>query len=171
MVKERMVDVYSDEKFTYARYLYKLIDNCRKFTIQSNNIINTLFDSLREGNVALRMGGENTVALYSILSMENRDKIVCCIDHNEECLAARVGIPVYSPDQINELNVKYIVLSSNRWLEELKEEAKKYRSGIEVVDLFGYLAEQGIYYEEHFGLYSVPILSDECYDVGFPLSE
>lgn len=171
MVGNKMIDIYSDEKFTYTRYLYKLVDNCRQHTIQSKYLINKLFDSFQEGSVALRMGGENTEALYSILSAENRDKIVCCIDKNEDCPAAKIGISVYSPDYVNDLDVKYIVLSTNRWLEELREEAEKYRSDIEVIDLFEYLADHGIRYEEHFGLYSVPILSDECYNVGFPLSE
>lgn len=168
-VGDKNVDIYSDDKFEYTRYLYKLIDHCREHTDKSKNIINNLFSSFGEGEVALRMGGENTVELYSILSKENRDKVVCCIDRDEACLASKRGIPICSPDRVNDLDIKYIVLSTNRWLDELKEEAKDYRNDIKVIDLFGYLAEQGIRYAEHFGLYNVPIPSDECYNVGFPI--
>lgn len=171
MVGNKEVDIYSDEKFKYTRYLYKLIDNYSKYSERRDDIINELFTAFQDGKVALRMGGENTVALYSILSMENRKKIVCCIDQNKNCLAAKAGIAVCSPDRINDLDVNYIVLSTNRWLDELKEESKKYRNDIEVIDLFDYLAKKGIHYKEKFGLYSMEILSKECHDVGFPYGE
>lgn len=167
---DREVDILHEEKFKYTRYLFEFVDNYKKYS-RKNEVINELFSSLKDGNIALRMGGENTAILYSILSPENKEKVFCCVDRNKECMASKMGMQIYPPEEVNALDIKYMIFSTNAWLANLYEEAGSYRSGIEVIDFFDALAKRGIHFNAGENLCCTEILPDEYRNVGFPFDE
>lgn len=166
-------DVIQDEKFKYSKYLYYLYDNLLKH----NNVaacvemINDLLKNYTENSVGIRMGGEHSVALYYILSEENKKKVWGFIDGNRACLCSQYHLPVIGVEDMKVLEtigIKAVLLSSYKNLDLLREESLKWPDNIDVLDIYAYFEKNGIKCKREF--YEVTG-TDEDYDVGFPLEE
>lgn len=160
------IDIYSDEKFKYARYTYKLYDNFIRNSNYKSEIINRLLNKCPEKSIALRMGGDHSAELIHGLTEENRKKIACIIDADSNCRCSNLGYPVVSLNEIQTVPVKAILLSSYDHLNMLKEEAESYGNNIEILDLYEYLEKNGIKWFS-----AQKNLADEDYDVGFPFAD
>lgn len=158
-----------DEKYKYSKYLIQVLENYRKYAYRKEETINHLFSGFAKASVALRMGGEHTLALYRMLSPGNREKIYCIIDRDEHCLASALGIPVYTLEHMDYSKVKYVIPSSFEYRGALIKEMESICHVIKVIDLYQYLEEQGIHMDR--AIYKCESIPDECYDVGFPFEE
>lgn len=158
-----------DEKYKYSKYLIQVFENYRGYAHRKADAINHLFSGFEKASVAIRMGGEHTLALYRMLSSGNREKIHCIIDRDVNCLASVLGIPVYTLEHMDYSKVKYVIPSSYEYREALIKEMESICQVIKVIDLYQYLAEQGIHMDR--AIYKCERIPDECYDVGFPFEE
>ncbi len=163
-------DVIEDEKFQYSKYLYVLYGNL----VKRNNVaervtcINDILKKFPERSVAVRMGGNHSVALYYILSEENKKKIWGFIDNQKTCLCSAFNLPIAGTDEIEELErrgVKAVILSSYVSLKALRDEAKMLYKNMEIVDLYDSFVRNGIWCKGCF--YEVQG-EDSDYDIGFP---
>lgn len=163
------VDIFSDEKFKYARYTYKLYDNFIRNINYKFGLINSYLNKYPDNSIAIRMGGEHSEELLRVMTKENRKKIACIIDANPDCRCSCLGYPIITLNEVNKVSVKAILLSSYVHLKILKEEAKGYDKNIEILDIYDYLEKNGIICEDRF--YVQKSLADEDYDVGFPFED
>ena len=118
--------------------------------------------------MAVRMGGNHSVALYYILSEENKKKIWGFIDNQKTCLCSAFNLPIAGTDEIEELErrgVKAVILSSYVSLKALRDEAKMLYKNMEIVDLYDSFVRNGIWCKGCF--YEVQG-EDSDYDIGFP---
>ena len=114
-------------------------------------LVRDLFDSLPEKGIAIRMGGYHTKKLLSLIGKNNRSKIEVIIDHNTNCQCCKEGYPIVQLEEIPKWNnIKVVILSSFKERDVLIEESKLYPSGIEVIDLYQYLEQQGCFYNAEF---------------------
>lgn len=173
MVGEYPKDVIEDEKFQYSKYLYVLYDNL----VKRNNVaervthINDILKKFPERSVAIRMGGNHSVALYYILSEENRKKIWGFIDNQKTCLCSAFQLPIVSTDEIEELErrgVEAVVLSSYVNIKALRDEAWVRYKNIDVLDIYDSFVRNDIWCKGCF--YEIQG-EDSDYDVGFPYSK
>ena len=119
--------------------------------------------------IALRMGGDHSAELYSRLPDEYKEKIVCFIDNNKDCLCKKFGIPIMTLEEAQEKNIKAIVLSSFKHLDMLRKESITYSNNIFIIDIYKELQKNGICCNDNF--YMDIQMRDEDYDVGFPFDE
>ncbi len=158
-----------DEKYKYSRYLKDVFKNYLKCPHLKIGAINRLFEKFEDESVALRMGGDHSVALYRMLSPDNRKKISCIIDRNRECLAGRLGYKVYTPKEMDYSKIKYVIPSSFEYKDVLEKEIKNICPNTIIVDVYEYLETQGVHMSK--ALFECEDIPDACYDVGFPFSE
>lgn len=155
----------TDPKFEYSRYLYRVYINLKKTVRVFAQLLNEKLSEYPDNGVALRMGGDHSYQLYALLSGEAKKKICCVIDKDMNCKCKDLGIPVISDMANLPDDVRAVILSSYMHLNALKEEAQKYRTSLEVIDVYDYMREHG--YEFHsvfwWGI-------DQDWDVGFPMS-
>lgn len=142
-------DIIQDEQFKYYRNIYATLSNYMKrngeWEAKKMLEITKLFDTLPdESRVAIRGGGIHTLELWVALKQKQQEKIVCVIDTDERCVAARLGIKVISADDIKREKIDMILVSSfqyeSAWVAELKENIKH----IPIVGLYDYLKMQGV---------------------------
>lgn len=158
-----------NEKYRYSKYLKEVFCNYMKCPHLKTKAINRLFEKFEDESIALRMGGDHSVALYRMLSPDNRKKISCIIDRNKNCIAGRLGFKVYTPEEMDYSKIKYVIPSSFEYRDVLEEEIKNMCSGTMVVDLYQYLETQGIHMSK--AIFECEDIPDACYDVGFPFAE
>lgn len=158
-----------NEKYKYSKYLKEVFKNYLKCPHLKIKTINRLFEKFEDGSVALRMGGDHSVALYRMLSPDSRKKISCIIDRNRECIAGKLGYEVYTPEEMDYSKIKYVIPSSFEYKSVLEEEIKNVCPNIVVVDLYKYLETQGIHMSK--AIFECEDIPDACYDVGFPFAE
>lgn len=162
-------DIDADERFKYSKYVYKLFDKYDQYIHRYISIICEELDEYPNGSVAIRMGGDHSAELYTRLPDTYKKKIACFIDVNKNCVCERYGLPVMSLEQINDKHIKAIVLSSYKYIEMLREEAKMYANDIDVIDIYEALESNGIHCDDNF--YMDVQMRNEDYDVGFPFDE
>jgi hypothetical protein len=140
----------TDPKFRYAKYTYKVCDNIRQTREAVVCLINDLFDTYVDGSIALRMGGEHSLLLYSILSEENRRKIGGIIDRDDNCKCKELEYQIYKyPEGISK-SITTILLSSYWHMKELREEAKAFYGGYKTIDIYQYLEQHGYHFTKEF---------------------
>lgn len=169
IVGEYPADIDADERFKYSKYIYKLFDKYNQYMEFYMTVICEELHKYSEKSVAIRMGGNHSAELYAKLPEEYKEKIVCFIDGNKKCVCEKYGLPILSLQEINDEHIQAIVLSSFEHLEELREEAKIYPGGMDIVDIYKALEKKGIYCNNNF--YMDIKMRDEDYDVGFPFEE
>lgn len=173
LVGEYPTDIIESEKFRYSKYLYDLYYNIKKNNDLGHRIaiINRLFSLYSENSIGVRGGGYHSAVLYHILSEENRRKIWGFIDNNNKCICSRFHLPIVQTTQTNELKnvgVKAIVLSSYDWLDSFREESKTWSEDIDILDIYESFEKNGIVCKTNF--YQA-LGTDEDYNVGFPFEE
>lgn len=173
LVGEYPADVIEDEKFKYSKYLYILYDNLLKRNNMAERInwINAMLEDYPNRSVAIRMGGNHSVALYYVLSEESKKKIWGFIDNQKECLCSAFQLPIADTDAVEELEkggVKAIVLSSYISLEALKEEAKTRYANMDIIDIYDSFKNNDIWCRGCF--YEIQG-NDSDYDIGFPYTK
>lgn len=170
LLKNKRVNINENEKFRYTRYLYKLYKNYLKKREKVFNQVNDFFQGYSEQSIVLRMGGAHSAELFEILTEENKRKLLCIADANNNCRCAGLGLPIVSVVSIKaDIRVKAVVLSSFDHLEELRKEANNYPASIDIIDIYKNLEEHGIHCDNNF--YAVDYMTDEDYEVGFPFDE
>ncbi len=170
---EYPADAIEDEKFKYSKYLYVLYNNL----VKRNNIaeriacINALLKDFPDRSVAVRMGGNHSVALYYVLSKENKKKIWGFIDNQKECMCSAFQLPIVGIDEMEELGsrgVKTVILSSYVNLKALREESRARYKNMDILDIYDYFEKNDIWCKGCF--YEIKG-TDSDYDIGFPYSE
>jgi hypothetical protein len=157
----------TDPKFRYAKYMYAVCDKFRQRIEGVPRLINALFDTYADGSIAIRMGGEHSLQLYSVLSEANRQKIGGIIDGNDNCKCKRLGYQIYNTGGVNiPKGITTILLSSYCHLDELREEAQRYYGEYEIIDIYQYLGQHGYHLKKEF---YYQYYSDSDWDVGFPM--
>ncbi len=160
--------IYEDKRFQYSKYLRKVFQNYEKERPRKIDMINELFRSFEDHSVALRMGGLHTIGIWRMLTEENRKKINCIIDRNQDCIAGALGYPVVtSMNDVDFDNVKVCIPSSYVFRKELSKEMKD--CPVDAIDLYDYMKEHGLNFTAE--IYRCDIAPDEVYDVGFPFEE
>ena len=158
-----------NKKYKYSKYLKEVFKNYLKCPHAKIEAINRLFEKFEDKSIALRMGGDHSVALYRMLSSDNRKKISCIIDRNRECIAGKLGFMVYTPEEMDYSKIKYVIPSSFEYRDMLEEEIKNICQDTMIVDLYEYLETQGVHMSR--AIFECEDIPDECYDVGFPFAE
>lgn len=162
-------EIYQEERFRYSKYLYRLYDRFTRHKDEISDLINNAFNSFTTGSVAIRMGGDHSAELYCWLTDDNKRKISYFIDNNKNCVCSKFGYPIISYEEfMNKQDIGVVVLSSFKYLELLKEEAKNYHNYVQVIDLYEYLKFNGIESKDNF--YLIKLL-DRDYEVEFPFSD
>ena len=162
------------DKFKYSGYLYRLYDNLKKRSGDVEKcveIINKMLGNFGESSVAVRVGGYHSLVLYHILSKENKRKIWGFIDRSDKCQCGKLGLPVIGPEQMKSLKdagIKAILLSSYDILKRLRQEAKVYPTGMDILDIYDAFEKNGILCDTNF--YNI-LGRDEDYEVGFPFEK
>lgn len=159
-------DYINDEKFMYSKYLSRAFDNVRCTVNEMKKLLNDAFLEYGEASIAIRSGGYHSLYLYHSLNMESRKKIGAIIDANENCMCAKLGLPVYSPSDILPQNISNILLSSYLHLDDLKKEATSNFSNYEIIDIYDCFQQHGIQIENDFFFGKA---SD--YEVEFPFGD
>lgn len=163
-------DLYSESSaLKYTKYISQIFKNHRKMPERKNEVIQQFFSQFEDNSVALRMGGEFAVSLYSLLSDENRKKIHCIIDQNKECYASVLGYPVYSLTEMDFTEIKYVVACSYQHRETLKRESQMYSDCVKMADIYEFLEQKGYVGLHTLNGYEFP--PRECYDVDFPFGD
>lgn len=142
--------ISQDPKFQYSAYIYEIYENVKKTTKCIANLINDKLEKYEDGSIALRMGGNHSWHLYSILTEASRKKIGCIIDNNPKCLCSRLNIPVVSQNEILGCEVQNILLSSFFRLEELQNEAKKIYKNMNIINIYNYWESLGFRFNNDF---------------------
>lgn len=168
-------NMHTAEKFKYSGYLYRLYDNLKKrsgHVEKCVEIINKMLEKYEENSVAVRVGGYHSLVLYHILSKENKRKIWGFIDRSDKCQCEKLGLPVIGPERVERLKdaggIKAILLSSYDIVKILRQEAKAYPAGMDILDIYDTFEKNGIRCDTNF--YNV-LGRDEDYKVGFPFEE
>lgn len=169
IIGDRTMDINKNEKFQYTHYLYKIYENFLNRRKKVFALVNQLFEGYPEQSIALRMGGAHSLELFSILTDENQLKLAYIIDGNPDCKCRKLGIPVISPEEVLPREVKAVVLSSFDHLDELRKEIPVYWEESVIIDIYQFLKDCGICCDNNF--YAVNYMTDEDYDVGFPVEE
>lgn len=153
-----------DSKFKYSKYLYIIYENVKKTVGKVAQLLNEKFGAYPDSSIALRMGGEHSYQVYTLLTESVRKKIYAVVDRDDNCKCKNLGIPIIK--DIKELpdTVENIILSSFTYLSVLQEEARECYNWLNVIDIYEYLSEHGYKFNSVFwyGL-------DSDWDVGFPM--
>ncbi len=126
----------------YNKYVWKIYNNAIDKNKRKIELVNKLFSSFLNSEVALRFGGYHSYGLITILTEENKNKIACIIDKNRECLCSKMGIQVVSkvPKEIRK-----IVISSKGYDSDFVPGITEMDQGrIEIINLYEYLRKCGI---------------------------
>ena len=133
------------------------------------NVICTELDKYPMKSIAIRMGGEHSMQLFSRISDEHKGKIACFVDNSKSCLCSKYGLPIIDLDELENRGIQAIILSSYDYREMLRRESKKYPKNLDIIDIYSIFEKNGIYCTKNF--YMDIKLKDEDYDVGFPFEE
>lgn len=166
----RTMDITTNEKFKYTRYLYQVFEKFMQKRKKVFAIVNQLFQKYPDGSVVLRMGGEHSLELFYVLSEKNRKKLAYIVDANPGCKSNVLGLPVISVESMMSKKIQAVVFSSFDHLKELRREAENYPQEFHIIDIYQSLEEAGIRCKTNFYA-DVGCMTDEDYDVGFPFDE
>lgn len=165
IVGEFPKELDEDPMFKYSKYLYIVYENVKETLRKVSCLLNDKFAEYPDNSIALRMGGDHSYQIYTILTERARKKICGIIDRNANCKCKDLGIPIVR--DVKELpdTIEAVVLSSFTYLDELKEEAEKYYSSLNIIDIYEYLNKCGYHFKSVFwdGI-------DSDWDVGFPMT-
>ena len=187
MAGEFPEELESDPKFNYASNTYTIYENMKKTVLGAAKLINEMLAGYEDGSVAFLKGGYHSRQLYAVLTEENRRKVGGIIDRDTQCLCNSLGYRVYQTDDVLPDDIKAVLLSTHDNLAELKEEAKKAYSHLEIIDIYeywkgcGYLFTRDFWYgleEDHEiadflganedGIYETPLFMELQNIVGSP---
>lgn len=139
-----------DPKFSYASNTYTVYENVKKTVMEAAKLINEKFAGYEDGSIAFLKGGYHSRQLYAILTEESRRKIGGVIDRDVQCLCKSLGYRVYQAGDVLPKNIKAVMLSSHDNLAELKGEAKKIYSNLEMIDIYEYWKGCGYFFTRDF---------------------
>lgn len=138
MAGEFPKELDSDPKFSYASNTYTIYENMKKTVLEAAKLINEMLAGYEDGSIAFMKGGYHSRQLYAVLTEENRRKIGGIIDRDTQCLCNSLGYRVYQTGDVLPDDIKAILLSTHDNLAELKEEAKRAYSHLEIIDIYEY---------------------------------
>ncbi len=170
IVGARTLDVNTNEKFQYTRYLYRVYKNFAQKRNRVFAIVNRLFEKYPDGSVALRMGGEHSLELFYVLTKENQRKLAYIVDCNPDCKCRKLNLPVISVKDMEGKAVRAVALSSFDHLEDLRQEISDYPKTTDIIDIYRSLEAAGIRCRSNFYTED-SYIKDDVYDVGFPFDK
>lgn len=115
-------------------------------------IIKLFEDVLHGSKIAMRSGGTSTKEILDIISTSSQEikkYIVCIIDQYSEEKFIQ-GIPVVRIDAIDEKDIDIILVTSFTYRAEMKYELERLGKNIEVLDIYDYLADRGLFFDGEF---------------------
>ena len=148
-------DIILDDKFKYSRNARRTFQNYMKRNgkrqEEIEQAVRDLFDRLSKSErIALRGGGEHTMQLWYTLKENQQKNILCVIDSDKKCKAARLGLKVIDTNEVYQEKIDTIIISSYKNEIEWYEELKKSAGDILVIGLYDYLRDMGIICEREF---------------------
>ncbi len=153
-----------DSKFEYSKYLYLVYENVEKTVNEVAKLINKKLAEYPNDSIALRMGGNHTYQIYTLLNECVKKKICGIIDKDKNCKCSSLGVPIVGDVQELFGKAKTVILSSFLYLDELKEEAQKYYDFLEIIDIYEYMEKCGYEFNNVFWWGK-----DSDWNVGFPM--
>ena len=154
------------EKFPYAYLFQQVVKNAMPRNLKKVECLNDILSPYGEKSVAIRTGGGDACDIYLELRDENKAKITCVIDVNEDCpLHSVFGVPLISPDKANIGEFSAVIMGTRRLRSMILNEAKEYPAEVKLLDIEKLLEEKGFHCGPDFwDIETVP----EDWDVGFP---
>ena len=160
------LEILGEDKFKYSRYMHKLYEI---YQVRSHTLIQYLNEKMKgllfeekENSVAIRTGGVHSYYVYAILSKELKQKVGSFIDFHRDCMCSLYGKEIVeNMERCNE-KIQTVILSSYRYREQLREEAKNYPSHIHVIDIYDVFDQMGYCFKQDF--YLTMGLQEEDYD-------
>lgn len=155
-------DILQEDKFKYSRNAYRTRDNYYKrngtFEIQKKEAVDALFEMLSDyANLAIRGGGAHTFQMWFKLNWDQRRKIRYIIDFDKNCIAARLGLEVISPDELENRGIDIVLVSSLQYEKAWCEELKSRYTDIKVVGLYQYFESRGVFCKRPFYLEEITL--------------
>ncbi len=151
------IDIYQEEKFKYSRIIWNANQKCSNRTADIENrkyqVIEKIFEQIPKDNIiAIRGGGIHTLRLLMLLNAEQRRRISYIIDVNPNCVACKIGIKVLLPNDLQSINLDYIIVSSYDFGKQWKAylSAQITTNTINIVDIYEELAKEGIFCKKDF---------------------
>ena len=89
------------------------------------------------------MGGEHSYTLYEWLTEDNQNKIVAFIDNDPKCICSVFGKKVINMENIQNLEIDGVILSSYEHLEFIRSEKNLYPMGTTIFDMYEYIQNEG----------------------------
>lgn len=133
-------DIFHDSKLLYELYYQRKI-NIDKIL----DVLCAALENFPENSILIRMGGKYSYQLYLVLPEIYKRKVSGFVDKDKECLCSCFELPIVTPDEINDLDgVRGIILSSYKFITELREEARGYSEQITVLDIYKECEKKGI---------------------------
>lgn len=151
------IDIYQEEKFKYSRIIWRAYQKCSKRTAdiekRKYQIIKQIFEKIPEYKIiAIRGGGIHTLRLLMLLSSVQRERVSYIIDRNPNCFACKIGIKVLRPEEMQNINLDYIIVSSyefgEQWKAELSEENRT--NSVTIIDPYEEFAKNDIVCKKEF---------------------
>lgn len=148
LLDTKFVDINKEEKFKYSRLIWNGYVKCLKRSDgerrKKEKIIRECVDSIPEGcRLAIRGGGIHTLQILMLLDEVQRKKIMYIIDRDKCCVAGKYGIKVITPDQLDEVDLDKIIISSYEHRTAWKNELKCFQNE-EVIDIYDVFEKQGL---------------------------
>lgn len=139
-----------DSKFEYSKNTDVILENVKRTVLEAARLLNEKIAKYADNSIVLRPGGYHTIQLYEIISVDNRKKIGGIVDRNPNCMGSDLGYPVYTSEKKLPENIKAVLLSTFENLNELKYEADKQYSDMEIIDVYQYWEKCGYAFRDDF---------------------
>lgn len=127
-VEEYPLEIFAEDKFKQSKRFREKYMRCK-------NCLEETLAEYPDNSVLIRMGGKHSEMLYRLLSEVARKKIKGFIDKDATCICSKYEKPILNVGEMDE-NVKGIILSSYKFLNMLREEAKSYPEETNIIDIY-----------------------------------
>lgn len=160
-----------EDKFKYSRCIYQVWDrySARTAGLKAaiyKEIKHLFFDIPSSACVGIRGGGEHTSRLLFAIDTEQRRKIKYIFDKDPRCKSAHMGIEVCPPEELADIGVNIVVVSSYKNRQQWSKEIRNMNSTIQIIDIYEYLLKKGIVLTQEF--YN-PVFKKEDFEVEISL--
>ena len=133
----------NEKKFVWARKSLQIAEKIRQVKRNQLDYINRWIADSGMQRIAIRMGGEHSYTLYEWLTEDNQNKIVAFIDNDPKCICSVFGKKVINMENIQNLEIDGVILSSYEHLEFLRSEKNLYPMGTTIFDMYEYIQNEG----------------------------
>jgi len=131
----------------YRKYIMSTMQRALPYNLKKIDALKEIVSAYPDGSIAIRMGGRHTYFLLAALTKELRKKFCCIIDRDTEARPADWGIPRITLDEAeaHPESIRYVLFSSFKYRDQLKEEARSYPVAWKTIDLYDAYEKRGIH--------------------------